>query len=53
VLGLLGPNGAGKSSTFGVMTMDFKRTGGEAKLLDTGIDVINVTKHGNKMGMCP
>jgi len=53
VLGLLGPNGAGKSSTFGVMTMDFKRTAGEARVMDTDIDVLNVTEHGNKMGMCP
>lgn len=38
VLGLLGPNGAGKSSTFGVMTLDFKRTGGEGKLMDNMLD---------------
>lgn len=53
VFGLLGPNGAGKSSMFNVMTMDMRRTSGEVKILDTDIDALNVTQHGNKMGMCP
>lgn len=53
VLGLLGPNGAGKSSTFGVMTLDFKRTEGEGKLMDNMLDDVQVSEHGNKMGMCP
>jgi ABC-type multidrug transport system ATPase subunit len=53
VFGLLGPNGAGKSSMFNVMTMDLKRTEGEVKIMDVGIDNIDVTEHGNKMGMCP
>lgn len=53
VLGLLGPNGAGKSSMFNVITMDLKRTSGEVKLMDTDIDRLNITEHGNKMGMCP
>lgn len=53
VFGLLGPNGAGKSSMFNVMTMDLKRTDGDVKIMDTNIDDLNVTEHGNKMGMCP
>jgi len=53
VFGLLGPNGAGKSSMFNVMTMDLKRSDGEVKIMDVGIDNIDVTEHGNKMGMCP
>ena len=53
VFGLLGPNGAGKSSMFNVMTMDLKRSDGEVRIMDTDIDDINVTKDGNKMGMCP
>jgi ABC-type multidrug transport system ATPase subunit len=53
VFGLLGPNGAGKSSMFNVMTMDLRRTEGEVKIMDVDIDDIDVTQHGNKMGMCP
>jgi ABC-type multidrug transport system ATPase subunit len=53
VFGLLGPNGAGKSSMFNVMTMDLRRTEGEVNIMDVGIDDIDVTQHGNKMGMCP
>jgi len=43
VFGLLGPNGAGKSSMFNLMTMDFKRSEGEVKIMDTNIDELNVT----------
>ena len=32
VLGLLGPNGAGKSSTFNIMTLAMKRSGGNCKI---------------------
>ena len=53
VFGLLGPNGAGKSSMFNVMTMDLIRSDGEVKIMDVDIDNLNVTEHGNKMGMCP
>ena len=53
VFGLLGPNGAGKSSMFNVMTMDLKRSDGEVSIMDTPLDNIDVTKDGNKMGMCP
>lgn len=53
VFGLLGPNGAGKSTMFNVMTMDLKRSEGDVKILQTDIDNLNVTLHGNKMGMCP
>jgi len=53
VFGLLGPNGAGKSSMFNVMTMDMNRSQGEVKIMDVGIDDLNVSDHGNKMGMCP
>jgi len=38
VLGLLGPNGAGKSSTFNVLTMDLKRSSGDARLMNHDID---------------
>jgi ABC-type multidrug transport system ATPase subunit len=53
VFGLLGPNGAGKSTMFNIMTMDLKRSDGDVKIMDTMIDDLNVTEHGNKMGMCP
>jgi ABC-type multidrug transport system ATPase subunit len=53
VFGLLGPNGAGKSSMFNVMTMDLKRTDGDVQILGKNIDNLDVTKDGNKMGMCP
>lgn len=53
VFGLLGPNGAGKSSMFSIMTMDFKRSEGEVKILNTDIDKLSVLEHGSKMGMCP
>ena len=53
IFGLLGPNGAGKSSMFNVMTMDLKRTDGEVKIMDVGIDHLDVTQQGNRMGMCP
>lgn len=43
VFGLLGPNGAGKSSMFNVMTMDLKRTDGEVKIMDVGVDDLDVT----------
>jgi ABC-type multidrug transport system ATPase subunit len=36
-----------------MMTMDLKRTEGEVKIMDTDIDKMEVTEHGNKMGMCP
>jgi len=38
---------------FNVMTMDLKRSDGEVQLMDTPIDNLKVTEHGNKMGMCP
>ena len=38
VLGLLGPNGAGKSTTFNIVTMDTKRSGGAAKILESNLD---------------
>jgi ABC-2 type transport system ATP-binding protein len=38
VFGLLGPNGAGKTSTFGIMTMALRRSGGDARLHYQGID---------------
>jgi len=53
VFGLLGPNGAGKSSMFNVMTMDLKRSDGEVRIMNTDIDNLEVSQHGNKMGMCP
>jgi ABC-type multidrug transport system ATPase subunit len=52
VFGLLGPNGAGKSSMFNLMTLALQRSEGDIKLMDVGIDNINMTQHGNKMGMC-
>jgi ABC-2 type transport system ATP-binding protein len=42
VLGLLGPNGAGKSSTFNIMTLGMKRSGGDCKIHSTNIDNINI-----------
>jgi len=38
---------------FNVMTMDLKRSDGEVKVMDVGIDDLNIVDHGNKMGMCP
>ena len=52
VFGLLGPNGAGKSTMFNLMTLALQRSEGEIKLMDVGIDDIDTTVHGNKMGMC-
>jgi ABC-type multidrug transport system ATPase subunit len=34
VFGLLGPNGAGKTSTFNIMTMAIKKSGGQARLFN-------------------
>jgi ABC-type multidrug transport system ATPase subunit len=42
VLGLLGPNGAGKSSTFNIMTLAMKRSGGNCKIHSEYIDNINI-----------
>ena len=53
VFGLLGPNGAGKSSMFNIMTMDLKRTSGSVKIMNKGLDALNVVEDGNKLGMCP
>jgi ABC-type multidrug transport system ATPase subunit len=53
VVGLLGPNGAGKSTLFSLMTMEFKRTEGQIRLMDTDLDRVNVSTQGNQMGMCP
>ncbi len=44
VLGLLGPNGAGKSSTFNIMTLAMKRSGGNCKIHSEEIDNINIKK---------
>jgi len=33
--------------------MDLIRSDGEVKIMDVDIDNLNVTEHGNKMGMCP
>ena len=52
VFGLLGPNGAGKSTMFNLMTLALQRTEGEIRLMDVGIDDIDMTEHGKKMGMC-
>lgn len=53
VFGLLGPNGAGKSTTFNMITMDLKRTSGDAKIMGTPLDNLNIVRQGVKMGMVP
>ena len=52
VLGLLGPNGAGKSSTFNIMTLAMKRSGGNCKIHSKEIDNVNIKKQGLTMGIC-
>jgi len=53
IFGLLGPNGAGKSTTFDMLTFDLKRTAGEAKVLGSMLDRLNIVEEGIRMGMCP
>lgn len=53
VFGLLGPNGAGKTSTFNIMTMAIKRSGGDAKLFNMALDDIKIDGRDVTMGMCP
>jgi len=52
-LGLLGPNGAGKSTTFSMMCLDIPKTSGEAKVLDTKVEDIDVLAQGSYIGLCP
>lgn len=47
VVGLLGPNGAGKSSMFNLLTLELQRSGGNAKLLSSEIDELELRKKGS------
>lgn len=51
VFGLLGPNGAGKSSTFNIMTLALRRSGGDARLNNTNLDQLNIPKQQIYLGM--
>jgi ATP-binding cassette subfamily A (ABC1) protein 3 len=53
VFGLLGPNGAGKTSTFNIMTMALKKSGGDARLFNMELDRINIDGKNVTLGMCP
>ena len=53
IFGLLGPNGAGKSTTFNLLTLNLKKTGGNAKIKGQELDNIDIQGLGQFMGMCP
>ena len=53
VFGLLGPNGAGKTSTFNIMTMALKRSGGDARLFNMSLNDLKINDENITMGMCP
>lgn len=53
VFGLLGPNGAGKTSTFNIMTMALRRSGGNARLFNQDIDGLKIDGNDVTLGMCP
>lgn len=53
VFGLLGPNGAGKTSTFNIMTLAIKKSGGEARLFNQSLDNVKIDGKKVTMGMCP
>jgi len=42
IFGLLGPNGAGKSTTFNMLTMDLRRTSGDAKVMGHHLNDLNI-----------
>lgn len=52
-LGLLGPNGAGKSSVFSVIALQEPQSFGKVTLLQTNTDIINLSRAGKRIGMCP
>ena len=52
ILGLLGPNGAGKSTTFSMMCLEISKTSGEARVLNSKVEEINVLKQGCYIGLC-
>lgn len=53
VFGLLGPNGAGKSSTFNILTLNMKRSGGDCKIYKSPIDQVSPRAQNITMGMVP
>lgn len=42
IFGLLGPNGAGKTSTFNMLTLAARRSGGDCRIAHTNIDELNI-----------